>query len=323
MINKKRTAFKPFEYPEVIKFIEAINHSYWLHTELNFTSDIQDFKTKLDPVEQSAIKNTLLAISQIEVSVKSFWGDLAKHLPKPEFNAVGATFAESEVRHERAYSHLLEILNLNDSFDNLMEVPQIKDRVKYLSKYLDIEYEGDLRQFTYSLALFSMFTEYVSLFSQFAIMMSFNRFKNLMKDTSNIVEWTSKEELLHGQFGMWLVNKIKEEYPSLFDEIFKSKLQDAAMAAYNSECGILDWIFEAGEIEILTKDDLKEFIKRRINESLIQIGCEELFVLNEELLKRTNWFYEEIYTTSMTDFFYKRPTTYAKRTKVVSEDDLF
>lgn len=323
MINKERVNFKPFEYPEAMKFIDAINHSYWLHSELNYLSDIQDYKQGLTDVERSVIKNTLLAISQIEVSVKSFWSDLYKHIPKPEFNAVGATFAESEVRHERAYSHLLEILNLNDSFEHIMEVPQIKNRIEYLRKYLDAEYKTDLRQFVYSLALFSIFTEYVSLFSQFTIMLSFNRFKNKMKDTANIVEWTSKEELLHGLFGMWVINQIKKEFPSWFTDAFYHRIKEVANKAYVAECGILDWIFEKGELDFLSKEALKEFIKRRINEALVQIDCEEMFVLDEALIEETNWFYEEIYTSSMPDFFYKKPTGYAQKTRSISVDDLF
>jgi len=108
-IFKKRVHFKPFEYPEVLSYVDAINHSYWIHTEWNFQSDIQDFHTKLSPHEKNAVKNTLLAISQIEVSVKAFWGKLYDRFPKPEFNAVGATFAESEVRHERAYSRSIRL----------------------------------------------------------------------------------------------------------------------------------------------------------------------------------------------------------------------
>ena len=92
-----------------------------IHTEFNFTSDIQDFKSRLSEVEKNAIKNTMLAISQIEVAVKSFWGDLYHRMPKPEIGSVGATFAEIEVRHADAYSHLLEILGLNKEFKELKE----------------------------------------------------------------------------------------------------------------------------------------------------------------------------------------------------------
>ena len=105
-IFSKRVNLKPYEYPELYEYVSAIRHSYWVHTEFNFVKDIQDFKVEVSEKEKSAIKNSMLAIAQIEVAVKSFWGDIYKKMPKPEIGAVGATFAESEVRHTDAYSHL-------------------------------------------------------------------------------------------------------------------------------------------------------------------------------------------------------------------------
>ena len=75
-IFERRVNLKPYEYPQLYDYVPAIRHSYWIHTEFNFTSDIQDYKSRLTDTERSAIKNTMLAISQIEVAVKSFWGDL-------------------------------------------------------------------------------------------------------------------------------------------------------------------------------------------------------------------------------------------------------
>ena len=106
-IFEKRINLKPYEYPHLYEYVPAIRHSYWIHSEFNFTSDIQDFKVGINAAERNAIKNTMLAISQIEVAVKTFWGNIYNKMPKPEIGAVGATFAESEVRHHDAYSHLL------------------------------------------------------------------------------------------------------------------------------------------------------------------------------------------------------------------------
>ena len=72
-IFKKRITLKPYEYPELLEYVDAIRHSYWIHTEFNFTSDIQDFKVNVSEQERNALKNTMLAIAQIEVSVKTFW----------------------------------------------------------------------------------------------------------------------------------------------------------------------------------------------------------------------------------------------------------
>lgn len=322
-IFKERNTLKPYEYPEVMQFVDAVNHSYWLHSEVTFTADKQDFKVNLTDAEREIIQKTLLAISTIEVKVKKFWGNIDNYCPKPEISAVGATFSESEVRHERAYSELLEKLNLNDDFAKVVEIPEIKDRLAYLSKYLRPSYLEDQKQFTLSLALFSIFVENVSLFSQFAIIMSFNRFRNVMKDTSNIVEWTSKEELIHGQFGIWLINKIHEENPDWFDASFYKRLYNTAAKAIDAESKIIDWIFENHTVDFIDPQSLKEFVKNRVNDSLTSIGCDRLFDVDQEQLKKTAWFNEEIYATAQTDFFYKRPTTYAKRVQSIDENSLF
>lgn len=320
---KERINFKPYEYPETMDFIDAINHSYWLHSELTFESDIQDFKVKITPSEREVIHRTLMAISQIEVKVKNFWGNLYNHIPKPEINSVGSTFSESEVRHERAYSELLEKLNLNADFNNLLQVPEIKGRISYLTKYMDPEFTKDKKNFVLTLALFSIFVENVSLFSQFAIIMSFNRFRYSLKDISTVVEWTSKEELIHGQFGIWLINKIKEENPKWFDENYYDQIVKIAKKAITAESKLIDWIFGENELDFINKESLKEFIKQRTNDSLSAIGCTHSFEINQDSVAKLQWFSEEIYSTPATDFFYKRPTTYAKRVQSVTENDLF
>lgn len=132
-IFDKRVNYKPFEYPGIYQFTEAINKSFWVHSEVDFTADTQDFHSHLSKEEQLAIKHSLLAIAQIEVAVKTFWGNLFLHFPKPEFNGLGATFAECEFRHSEAYSRLLDVLGYNDEFEALLTIPVIKERVEYLS----------------------------------------------------------------------------------------------------------------------------------------------------------------------------------------------
>src|SRR5690606_33666490 len=152
--------------------------------------------------------------------VKTFWGDIFKKLPKPEIGAVGYTFAESEVRHHDAYSHLLEILGLNKEFEGIRDIPVIHNRIQYLEKALLTAKSEDDKEYTRSILLFSLFIEHVSLFSQFLIIMSFNKHRNIFKGISNAVEATSKEEQIHGLFGIDVINIIKEEHPEWFDEEF-------------------------------------------------------------------------------------------------------
>jgi ribonucleoside-diphosphate reductase beta chain len=133
-VFKRRLHLKPFEYPELAEYVDSVRHSYWIHSEFNYTSDIQDFKVHVTDAERSAIRKVMLAIAQIEVSVKTFWGDIFKRLPKPEIGSVGYTFAESEVRHHDAYSHLLEILGLNREFEGIRDIPCMIQRIRYLDK---------------------------------------------------------------------------------------------------------------------------------------------------------------------------------------------
>jgi ribonucleoside-diphosphate reductase beta chain len=320
---EKRINLKPYEYPELYEYVPAIRHSYWIHSEFNFTSDIQDFKTRLSERERNAIKNTMLAISQIEVAVKSFWGDIYHKIPKPEVGSVGATFAESEVRHADAYSHLLEILGLNKEFELLKKKPVIMKRVRYLETALSNSKSENNKEYAESVLLFSLFIEHVSLFSQFLIIMAFNKHRNMLKGVSNVVEATSKEEQIHGDFGIDLIKILKLENPEWFDLEYKNRIQNMCRDAYESESKIIDWIFEQGELDFLPKRQINEFIKDRFNRSLESIDIEKVFETDESLLSQTEWFNDEIIGTKHGDFFVKRSINYSKRTQSITGEDLF
>lgn len=322
-IFDRRINYKPFEYPDVLQFTEAINKSFWVHSEIDFTADTQDFHSHLNQAERTAIKNSLLAIAQVEVAVKSFWGNLYNHFPKPEFNGLGSTFAECEFRHSEAYSRLLEVLGYNDEFENLLDVPVIRERVDYLSKALENANSSDREKYVVSLILFSILIENVSLFSQFAIILSFARFKGLMKNVSNIIAWTSVDEQVHANAGIYLVNKIKEEHPEFFDEKMSKHIQDTVKHSLDIEGKILDWIFEDGELETVKKGDLLNFMKFRIDDSMQKIGMDKIYNVTQEEYSSMRWFEEEVFANSLDDFFAKRPVDYTKHDKSITADDLF
>ncbi len=322
-IFKERVNILPYEYPELMKYKDAIRHSYWIHTEFNFTSDINDYKVNITDEEREVIKRAMLAIAQIEVNVKTFWADMYKRMPISEIGEVGMTFAESEVRHQNAYAVLLTILGLQKEFEKVVEVPAIGDRIAYLTKYLDGTRSRSDKLYTKSVLLFSLFIEHVSLFSQFLIIMSFNKERNLFKGISNVVEATSKEEDIHGNFGSEIINIIKAENPEWFDDEFYSLIYSACEKAYQAECKVLDWIFEKGELNFLSKEVIKEFIKNRFNNSLNKIGMKSLYDIDIDLLEPTMWFDVEIKSTKEGDFFYKKQIDYHKKAKSITKDDLF
>jgi len=322
-IFEPRINLKPYEYPQLIEYQHAIQHSYWLHTEFNYTADIQNFNVDVSDKERNAIKNAMLAIAQVEVAVKNFWGDLHNRMPKPEVGAVGSTFAGNEVIHHDAYSHLLEILGLNDEFSKIKDIPVLNERVKYLTDATRLTKSESNRDFTQSLILFSLFIEYVSLFSQFLIIMSFNKHKNIFKGISSVIEATSKEEQIHGMFGTELINIIKTENPEWFTEELEEQVLEACLNAYESEEKVIDWILEDGELDFLPKDTIKEFIKDRFNLALQGIGFKKVFDVDEDIVESTDWFTDELIGTKHGDFFVKRSINYNKRSKSITPDDLF
>ncbi|MCD2423752.1 ribonucleotide-diphosphate reductase subunit beta [Niabella pedocola] len=319
----KRVNYKPFEYPEVLKFTEAINKSFWVHSEVDFTADVQDFHSHLNIAQRNAIKNSLLAIAQIEVAVKSFWGNLYNHMPKPELNGLGSTFAECEFRHSEAYSRLLEVLGYNDEFSKLVEEPVIAERIKYLSEALKDAKSADPKEYTLSLILFAILIENVSLFSQFAIILSFTRFRGLMKNVSNIIAWTSVDEQIHANAGVYLINKIREEYPQLIDEAMEYRIMALVRDSIEVEGRIIDWIFSEGEIDTINKTNLLNFMKFRVDESFEKLGFPKQFNVSMEEYRPMQWFEEEVFANSLDDFFAKRPVEYTKHDKSITYNDLF
>lgn len=322
-IFDKRVNYKPFEYPEVLKFTEAINKAYWVHSEVDFTADTQDFHSNLSMPERNAIKNSLLAIAQIEVAVKSFWGNIYNHFPKPEFNGLGSTFAECEFRHSEAYSRLLEVLGYNNEFQKLLDIPVIKERIDYLSGVLKDTKSSDNKKYVVSLILFTILIENVSLFSQFAIILSFTRFKGYMKNVSNIIAWTSVDEQIHANGGIFIVNKIREEFPDFFDADTVKLIRETVEESIEVERKILDWIFIEGDIDIINRKDLLNFMKFRVDESMKQIGFDPIFNISQAEYLPVSWFEEEVFANSMDDFFAKRPVDYTKHDKSITADDLF
>ena len=322
-IFAERTQLKPYEYSDFLDYTDAIRNSYWVHTEFNFSGDVQDFKVNTTPAEKTVIKRTMLAIAQIEVQVKTFWSDIYEAMPKAEIGSVGMTFAESEVRHMDAYSHLLDVLGITEDFEQVTEVPAIKNRIAYLDECLENTRSGDKEDYVLGILLFSTFVEHVSLFSQFLIMTSFDKHEKKFKGISNAVEATSKEEQIHGLFGVELVDTIREENPELFDDEFEAEIQEACQQAYEAEMDILDWIFSEGELEFLPRAHVDEFMKDRFNQSLENVGVDPMFETDDALVEETRWFDEDIMMTKDNDFFSKRSTTYNKHTQSVTAEEMF
>lgn len=322
-IFEEQTSRKPDLYPFTQDFIRSIQDSHWTVREFSFQSDIQDFKVNLTEEERQIIIRALSTIGQLEISVKRYWSKLGENLPHPSLSDMGFIFSANEVVHGDAYERLLEVLGLNDSFDDILKLDIIKGRVNYLKKHLHKFHENNKKQFIYSLILFSLFVENISLFSQFYTIMFFGRYKNLLKDTNKQVEYTSREEDLHFKAGAKIINIIRKEYPELFDQELEDKVLQESEQAVKYECEIIDWILDGYKHEKLNSELLKEFIKNRLNDSLKEIGYKKIFDVDKEIIKKTDWFDEQLLGNNHTDFFSSKPTEYSKGGQSFNAENLF
>jgi ribonucleoside-diphosphate reductase beta chain len=305
-----RIAYKPFEYPEYytegwLKQAQA----FWLHTEIPMSGDVKDWNEKLTKEEKSLVGNILLGFAQTECAVSDYWTQkVVSWFPKHEIQQMAMMFGSQETIHAVAYSYLNETLGLED-FEAFLHEPATAERFDNL-----VAYEGtDPVEIGKSLAVFSAFAEGVSLYSAFAVLYSF-QMRNLLKGIGQQMKWSVRDESLHSRMGCRLFRHMCEEKDFL-KESCKPHIIEAAHVMHDAEMKYIDKMFEAGDIEGMKSYDLKQFIKKRINEKLVELGYTELskeFKYDKEAAEKLDWFYHLTGGHTHTDFFAIRPTDYSK-----------
>ena len=108
-----------------------------------------------------------------------------------------------------------------------------------------------------------------------------------------------------------------------FDEKTIAELRNIVVKSIEVEAEILDWIFATGEIDTISKENLLNFMKFRVDDSMVKISLEKIFFVSEFNYEPMAWFEEEIFANSLDDFFAKRPVEYTKHDKSITADDLF
>ena len=294
-------ARKPDYYPFAEEFADKILKGFWSHLRFGFSRDVNQFHTLFTEEERNIIVRDLSAIGQVEIAVKTYWSNIGKIFPHPSIEEAGIMFGFNEVIHNKAYIKLLSKLGLEHVFEENLKLPVVRDRVKYLKKHQEKVYENNRQQQLYSLVLFSLFVENVSLFSQFYVMRWFNRWhpehsnENPLSETAVQIQYTRNEETIHAQFGIKLFNTAKEQYPEYVDQAFKDKVRHEAMSAYIAECNVIDWIIGSYDRPKISSKVLKSFIQKRIDDSMLQIGIDPLFQEHpfRALDSEHAWFFEE------------------------------
>ena len=316
-----RIAYKPFEYPEYynegwLKQAQA----FWLHTEIPMSGDVKDWNEKLTKAEKNLVGNILLGFAQTECAVSDYWTQkVVSWFPKHEIQQMAMMFGSQETIHAVAYSYLNETLGLED-FEAFLQDEATMERFDNL-----VGYEGnDKKEIAKSLAVFSAFAEGVSLYSAFAVLYSF-QMRNMLKGIGQQMKWSVRDESLHSRMGCQLYRHMCEELPDLKDQC-KEDIYSAAKIMVELEEKYIDKMFEMGDIENLKSYDLKQFIRKRTNEKLQELGYSDkrrFFNYDKDAAANLDWFYHLTGGHTHTDFFAIRPTDYSKANEGEDFEDIW
>jgi ribonucleoside-diphosphate reductase beta chain len=306
----ERIAYKPFEYPEYytegwLKQAQA----FWLHTEISMQSDIKNWNEELNNKEKNLVGNILLGFAQTECAVSDYWTQkVVGWFPKHEIQQMAMMFGSQETIHAVAYSYLNETLKLED-YEAFLHEPATANRFDNL-----VAYDGNNSiGIGKSLAIFSAFAEGVSLYSAFAVLYSF-QLRNLLKGIGQQMKWSVRDESLHSKMGCQLFRHMCEEDKTLLSQC-REDITKAAETMVELEEKYIDKMFEMGDIEGIKANDLKQFIKKRTNEKLVELGYVDLgsyFAYDTKAAANLDWFYHLTGGVTHTDFFATRPTDYSK-----------
>jgi ribonucleoside-diphosphate reductase beta chain len=310
-ILQERKNFRPFLYPAAFEFHQAQQNVHWLPKEVQFASDIQEFRTEFTEQEKHAVTTILKTFTATENVVADYWsGVVSKWFRHPEIVMMANTFASFEAIHAEAYDRLNTELGLDSKefYLSFLENPDMKKKMEFVENALKVECFEDL---PLSLACFSAFTEGVSLYGSFAILLNFQQY-NKLKNVGNLLAWSTRDESLHSKAGCWLFNELVREMNLSKDA--RQKLNEQVLKisqyVYELECANIDEIFKLGDFCGLTAEEMKAFIWDRTVSKLNEIEVPHDMEMKPQNI--SHWFNEIVDGREFVDFFEARSSAYAK-----------
>lgn len=293
-------------YPEAIKFCETQEGIFWTANEIAVEKDIQDLRVNMTEAERHGVITTLKLFTLYElVAGNEYWlGKVKNTFQRPEIQRMAASFGYFELNvHAPFYNKINEVLNLNteEFYNDYIKNPVLRDRMGFIDSLVNDP--DDL----VSLGCFSLI-EGAVLYSSFAFLKHFQtKGKNKLLNVVRGINFSVRDENLHCVAGSWLYRTLRDEklreLPS-YQSVIESGVEriiEASRTIYDHECQIVDMIFEKGDIEGITSEEMKTFIRGRINLCLSHLGIEQVFDCKNDRV--SEWFYDSINAISFNDFF--------------------
>ncbi len=325
MVKKKtdltddRQSFKPFNYPWAYEAWLKHEQIHWLHTEVPMLEDVKDWKNRLTASEKQFLTHIFRFFTQGDVDVAGgYVKNYLPYFPQPEVRMMLLGFAAREALHIAAYSHLIETLGLPDTmYNQFLEYDAMRQKHDYV---LDIAGQNSTKQNTAKhIAVFSAFTEGMQLFSSFIMLLNFPR-NGTMKGMGQIVTWSIVDETMHTESMIKLFRTYIEENREIWNDELKGELYTIAERMVQLEDKFIDLAFQMGEMQRLSSEDVKKYIRYIADRRLISLGLKGIFKVKKNPLP---WVEEMVNSPVHGNFFENRVTDYAKGALSGNWDDVW
>jgi ribonucleoside-diphosphate reductase beta chain len=307
-LQDPRSYFKPFNYPWAYEAWLKHEQSHWLHTEVPMNEDVKDWSSKLTDSEKAFLTNIFRFFVQGDVDVAGgYVTNYLPHFPQPEVRMMLSGFAALEALHVAAYAHLIETLGMPEStYNEFLEYNAMKDKHEY---FMDMSNNnGTPESIATNIAAFSAFTEGMQLFSSFIMLLNFPR-HGKMKGMGQIITWSIVDETMHAESMIKLFRTYIEENKSLWNDKLKGQIYTIAEKMTELEDKFIDLAFASGDMENLTPEDVKKYIRYICDRRLISLGMKGIYKVKKNPLP---WVEEMVNAPTHTNFFENRATDYAR-----------
>jgi ribonucleoside-diphosphate reductase beta chain len=270
--------------------------------------DVKDWKKKLSKEEKTFLTQIFRFFTQGDIDVAGgYVKNYLPYFPQPEVRMMLTGFAAREALHIAAYSHLIETLGLPETtYNEFLEYEAMREKHDYV---MEISSKNTTRENTAThIAVFSAFTEGMQLFSSFIMLLNFAR-HGKMKGMGQIITWSIVDETQHAESMIKLFRTYIEENREIWNDELKGKIYTIAERMVQLEDKFIDLAFGVNQMEGLSSEDVKKYIRYIADRRLISLGLKGVFKVKKNPLP---WVEEMINAPTHTNFFENRATDYAK-----------
>ena len=308
----------PFKYDWAWqKYLDG-SANHWMPQEINMTNDIVLWKSEdgLTEDERTIVKRNLGFFSTADSLVaNNLVLALYRLITNPECRQYILRQSLEEAIHTHAYQYCIESLGMDEGeiFNMYREIPCVARKaswgLKYTQEISDPEFKTGTvetdKQLLKNLIAFYCVLEGIFFYCGFTQILSMGR-RNKMTGTSEQFQYILRDESMHVNFGIDVINQIKIENPHLWDEELKSEAAQMILEGTELEIQYARDTMPRGVLG-MNAAMMEEYLKFIANRRLTQIGLEEEF---KGVSNPFPWMSEIIDLRKEKNFFETRVTEY-------------